>query len=87
MVTEEDLNYYYHVVETMWLGGTNPTFERIRDRIRPKQRDSSHLGAGLTALVARQWLKVQRIPLSAWEPETDYETWYVPIREHDLDPD
>lgn len=85
MVTEEDLSYYYHVVETLWHGGTNPTLERIRNRIRPTERDSSHLVEGLATLVARKWLKVQQVPLSVWQPETVYETWYVPIREHGLD--
>ena len=88
MATEEDLNYCYYGVETMWLGGTNPTLEQIRDRIRPKERDTSRLAEGLAALVARQWLKIQQIPISAWELETpDYEAWYVPIRDHDLDTD
>ena len=83
MVTEDDLNYYFYVVETLWHGGTNPTLERIRNRIRPAERDSSHLAEGLAALVARKWLKVEQIPVSPWRPETLYETWYVPIRDHD----
>ena len=28
--------------------------------------------------------KVEQIPVSAWDPQTVYET-YVPIRDHDLD--
>ena len=83
MVTEGDLNYYFDVVETMWVGGTSPTFERIRLRIRLRERDSAHLAEGLAVLVARQWLKVQQVPLTAWALETGYETWYIPIRDHD----
>ncbi|MEO5838316.1 MAG: hypothetical protein ABIQ73_29980 [Acidimicrobiales bacterium] len=85
MVTDDDLNYYYYLVETTWLGGTNPTLEEIRLRIRPTERDSSPLIEGLATLVARNWLKIQQIPVSAWDPETIYETWYVPIRDHDPD--
>jgi hypothetical protein len=85
MVTEDDLNYYYDVVETLWLGGTNPTLEAIRLRIRPTEHDKSHLIEGLAALISRKWLKVEQIPVSAWDPQTVYETWYVPIRDHGLD--
>ena len=83
MVTEDNLNYYFCVVETLWLGGTNPTLERMRNRLRTMERDSSHLAEGLAELVARKWLKVEQIPVSPWRPETLYETWYVPIRDHD----
>ena len=83
MITEDDLNYYYYVIETLWLGGTNPTLERIRNRIRPMERDGSHLAEGLAALVARNWLKVEQIPVSPWSPKTLFETWYVPIRDHE----
>ena len=82
MVTEDDLSYFYHVVETLWLGGTNPTLERIGDRIRTTERVRSYLAEGLAVLVDRKWLKVEQIPVSPWSPETVYETWYVPIREH-----
>ena len=85
MITEDDLSYYYSVVETLWLGGANPTLKRIRNGIRPVERDSSHLAEGLAELVARRWLKVEQIPLSPWRPETVYETWYVPIRDHHPD--
>ena len=85
MVTEDDLNYYYYVVETLWLGGTNPTVERIRDRIHPTEGDDPQLVEGIAALVTRKWVKFQQLPVSAWDPDTVYETWYVPIRDHDLD--
>jgi hypothetical protein len=83
MVTEDNLANYYHVVDALWLDGSNPTLERIRERMGP--RDSSNLTEGLAALIARRWLKVEQIQVSSWRPETPYETWYVPIREHDLE--
>jgi hypothetical protein len=80
-MTEDDLNHYYDLVETLWLGGFGTTIERIRDRTRPQGAHFSHLQEGLATLVARQWLKVQQIPIGTWSDETVYETWYVPVRE------
>ena len=80
-MTEDDLNYYYEVVATLWLAGSNPTFEEIRDRVRPHEVDSSHLTRGLATLVERNWLKLQQVSMGAWTAEIVNETWYVPIRE------
>ena len=84
-MTEDDLNYYYDIVETLWLGGSNPTFERIRDRVRPLEVDSSHLTRALATLIQRSWVKLQQVSVGAWSTEIVYETWYVPIREHTAD--
>ena len=80
-MTEDDLHYYYDLVETLWLGGFGTTIERIRDRTRPQGVHFSHVQEGLATLVERQWLKVQQIPIGTWSDETVYETWYVPVRE------
>lgn len=82
MVTEDDLNYYYMVVETLWLGGTSPTIEQIRTRLCPTERDNSRVAEGLAELIARQWLKVEQIPIRVWDTESIFETWYVPIWDH-----
>ena len=65
MITEDDLSYYYSVVETLWLGGANPTLKRIRNGIRPVERDSSHLAEGLAELVAAggsRWSRSPSVP-------------------------
>jgi hypothetical protein len=77
---EDDLNYYYNVVETLWLGGFGTTIERIQDRTRPKEVHTFHLSEGLAALVERNWLKVQQTPIGTWSDEIVYETWYIPVR-------
>jgi hypothetical protein len=79
-MTEADLNYYYDLVETLWLGGFGTTIERIHDRTRPKEANISHLNAGLGALVERKWLKVQQIPMGTCGHKTVCETWYIPVR-------
>ena len=80
-MTEDDLNYYYDLIETLWLGGFGTTIERIQDRTRPKEVHISHLRNGLAALVERKWVKVQQIPIDTWKDEAVSETWYVPVRE------
>ena len=80
-MTEDDLNYYFFLVDTLWVSGISPTFEQIRDRVRPPV-SSAQLNEGLAILAERRWVKLQQVPIGAWSAEVLYETWYVPIREH-----
>src|SRR5688572_10772996 len=59
--TEDDLNYYYHQIETLWLAGYATTFEQIHDHLPVTER--AHLIKGLAALMARNWLKLQELPV------------------------
>jgi hypothetical protein len=79
-MTEDDLDYCYFIVESLWLGGTDPTFDRIRARIRLIPVDTFHLAECLGALLDRQWLKVQQMPAGEYDDEVTYERWYVPLR-------
>jgi len=78
-MTDDDLNYVYFLVEALWIGGTSPTFERIRDRVRPPV-GVAQLTEALAILVERDWVKVQQVPIGAWSDKVIYEKWYVPIR-------
>ena len=74
-MTEDDLNYCYFIVDTLWLGGSNPTFDRIRDRVRPTPVDIFLLAECLATLIERQWIKVQEMPAGDGGDEVTYERW------------
>ena len=75
---EADLHYYYTQVEVLWLAGLATTFEQIQEHLPPTER--AELTDGLAALVARNWLKLQPLPLSHQIDQADYEICYVPVR-------
>jgi hypothetical protein len=75
-VTEDDLDPCYFIIHTLWLGGSNPTFDRIQARLRPAPVDIV-LAQCLVTLLERQWLKIQNIECN---DDGIYERWYVPLR-------
>ena len=77
--TEDDLNYYYDQIETCWLAGYATTFEQIHDHLPATER--GHLTEGLGALLARNWLKLEELPIRDGEHSIDCQTCYVPVRQ------
>ena len=72
------MNFYYNQIEMIWLAGLATTFQGIREILPPTER--TNLTAGLATLVARNWLKLEALPLSNPEDQADYEICYVPVK-------
>ena len=54
-MTEDDLNYYYDLVETLWLSGFG-----IRDVACPGSRNARMTGPALTRLFLRENVRLGR---------------------------